>query len=96
MKSTKVRRNNESLSLAEERRCIRCRGVDTSLVEVSGGGAWGPALIPTGGEVEDLAGSGSACLQSMAEASMGRYPTARMGAMGIPFIRTETQRSQNR
>jgi hypothetical protein len=86
MKSENQKKSNESPSLANERRCIRCRGVDISLAEASGGGAWGPTLIRTGGEVEDLAGSGSACLQSMEEASMGQYPIIRMGAMGTHSI----------
>ena len=82
----KQKRSSESPSLANERRCIRCREVDISLAEASGGGAWGPTLIPAGGEGEDLAGSGSACLQSMEEVSMGRHLIIRMGGMGTPSI----------
>jgi len=63
-----------------------CQGVDTFLAGVSGGGGWGPTLIPTGDEAEDSAGSGSACLPRMEGASMDRYPTIPMDPMDLPPI----------
>lgn len=64
-----------------------CQGGDTFLAEAFGGGGWGPTLIPTGGEVGDSVGSGSACLLPMEEASMEHYPTIPMDPMESPPIR---------
>jgi len=63
-----------------------CQGVDTFLAEAFGGGGWGPIPIPSGEGVEDLVGSGSACLLVTEEDSMDQDPTIIMDPMESPPI----------